>query len=86
MACKKQTLAKKTSPLCFHSPFNLAQSVRQHGTRKATKNGIFDLENTARYGLRSVRYYGATCRNKIPMDIKNSLSAVIFRRRLKVFL
>ena len=77
----------KISPPCFHSFFDLVQSVHQHGTRKATKNDIFlTQKNTTQYGLRSVRYFGAKCWNDIPMDIKESPSAISFRRKLKAFL
>ena len=77
----------KISPPCFHSFFDLVQSVHQHGTRKATNNDIFlTQKNTTQYGLRSVRYFGAKCWNDIPMDIKKSPSAISFRRKLKAFL
>ena len=77
----------KISPSCFHSFFDLVQSVHQHCTRQATKNDIFlTQKNTSQYGLRSVRYFGAKCWNDIPMDIKKSPSTISFRRKLKAFL
>ena len=77
----------KTSPSCFHSFFDLVQSVHQHCTRQATKKDIFLMQkNTAQYGLRSVRYFGAKCWNEIPMDIRKSYSTISFRRKLKAFL
>ena len=86
----------KISPSCFHSFFNLVQSVHQHRTRQATKNNIFlTQKNTAQYGLRLtnyhsvliiVRYFGAKCWNNIPMDIRKSSSKISFRRKLKAFL
>ena len=77
----------KISPSCFHSFFDLVQSVHQHGTRQATKSDIFlTQKNTSQYGLRSVRYFGAKCWNDIPLDIKKSPSSISFRRKLKAFL
>ena len=77
----------KISPSCFHSFFDLVQSVYQHCTRQATKKDIFLMQkNTAQYGLRSVRYFGAKCWNDIPMDIRKSSSTISFRRKLKAFL
>lgn len=76
----------KISPPCFHSFFDLVQSVHQYGTRQATKNDIFLTQNnTVQYGLKSVRYHGAKCWNDIPLNIKNSPSAISFRRNLKAF-
>ena len=77
----------KVSPSCFHSFFDLVQSVHKHCTRQATKNDIFlTQKNTSQYGLRSVRYFGAKCWNDIPMDIKKSPSTISFRLKLKAFL
>ena len=49
-------------------------------------------ENTAQYGLKSVRYFGAKfcndiqlIRHSIPIDIKRPPSACSFRRKLKAF-
>ena len=77
----------KISPSCFHSFFDLVESVHQHHTRQVAKNHIFlTQKNTLQYGLRSVRYYGAKCWNEIPVGIKISPSAISFRRKLKAFL
>ena len=77
----------KISPTCFHSFFELVESVHQYGTRQVTKNDIFlTQKNTLQYGLRSVRYYAAKFWNDIPVDIKKSPSRVVFRRKLKAFL
>ena len=77
----------KISPSCFHSFFDLVQSVHQHYTRQATKNDIFlTQKNTSQYGLQSVCYFGAKCWNDIPMDIKKSPSTIGFHRKLKAFL
>ena len=62
----------KISPSRFHPFFNLVQSVHQLGTRQTTKNDFFlTLKNTAQYGLRLVRCFGAKCWNDIPMDVKS---------------
>ncbi len=76
----------KISPVCFHNFFTPVESVHQYGTRQATKNDIFLTQNnTVQYGLKSVRYHGAKCWNDIPLNIKNSPSAISFRRNLKAF-
>ena len=50
----------RTSPSCFHSFFDLIESVHQYGTWQVTKNDIFlTRKNTLPYGIRSVRYCGA---------------------------
>ena len=77
----------KISPSCFHSFFELVESVHQCGTRQVTNNDIFMTQkNTLQYGLRSVRYCAAKFWNDIPVDIKKSPSPVMFRRKLKSFL
>ena len=69
----------KISPACFHSFFDLVQSVHQHCTRQATENDSFlTQKNTSQYGLRSVRYFGAKCWNDIPMDKKNHPLLLVF--------
>ena len=77
----------RISPSCFQSFFDLVESVHRYGTRQVTKNAIFlTQKNTLQYGIRSVRYCGDKCWNDIPVDIKKSPSANIFRRKLKAFL
>ena len=77
----------KISPSCFHSFFDLVESVHQHSTRQVAKNYIFlTQKNTLQYGLRSVRYYGAKCWNEIPVGIKLLPSAISFHCKLKAFL
>ena len=77
----------RISPSCFHSFFDLVESVHRYGTRQVTKNNIFlTKKNTLQYGIRSVRYCGAKFWNDIPLDIKKSPSPSIFRRKLKAFL
>ena len=74
-------------PSCFHSFFDLVESVHRYGTQQVTKNDIFlTQKNTLQYGIRSVCYYSAKCWNDKPVDIKNSPSANFFRRKLKAFL
>ena len=77
----------KISPTCFHNFFKSVASVHQYGTRQAGKDDIFlTQKNTNQYGLRSIHYHGSKCWNDIPVDIKRSPSANIFRQRLKAFL
>ena len=62
----------KISPPYFHSFFNLVDSVRQYGTRQATRNDIFlTHKNTTQYGIRSLRNFGAKMWNDIPVGIKS---------------
>ena len=76
----------KIAPSYFHSFFALVETVHQYGTRQAKKNDIFITQkNTLRYGLRSLRYFGAKCWNDISIDIKSSPSACSFRQKLKSF-
>ena len=77
----------RISPSCFHSFFDLVESVHRYGTRQVTKKDIFlTQKNTLQYGIRSVRFFGAKCWNDIHVDIKRSPSANIFRQKLKAFL
>ena len=55
----------RTSPSCFHSFFDLVESVHRCGTRQVTKKDIFlTQKNTLQYGIRSVRFFGAKCWNQ----------------------
>ena len=86
LLCFVYDCVNKISPSCFHSFFELVESVHPHRTRQATNNDIFlNQKNTLQYGLRSVRYFGAKCWNNIPSEIKSSPSAYIFRHKLKTF-
>ena len=86
LLCFVYDCVNKISPSCFHSFFELVESVHPYLTRQATNNDIFlNQKNTLQYGLRSVRYFGAKCWNNIPSEIKSSPSAYIFRGKLKTF-
>ena len=77
----------KISPPTFHTFFDSLSNVHQYGTRQATKGDIFLIQkNTLQYGLRSVRYYGAKCRNNIPDYIRRSPSVRSFQCNLKSFI
>ena len=77
----------KIPPSCFHNFFEILSDIHQYDTRQARKGDIFmTQENTLQYGLRSVRYAGAKSWNNIPFNIKQSPSAMSFRRRLKIHL
>ena len=87
LLCFVYDCVNKISPSCFHSFFELVESVHPYRTRQATNNDIFlnQKNNPIQYGLRSVRYFGAKCWNNIPSEIKSSPSAYIFRRKRKSF-
>ena len=75
LLCFVYDCVNKISPSCFHSFFELVESVHPYLTRQATNNDIFlNQKNTLQYGLRSVRYFGAKCWNSIPSEIKSSPS------------
>ena len=77
----------KISPPTFHTFFDSLSNVHQYGTRQATKGDIFLIQkNTLQYGLRSVRYYGAKCRNNIPDYMRRSPSVRSFQCNLKSFI
>ena len=69
----------RISPSCFHSFFDLVQSVHRYGTWQATKyDNFLTQKNTLQYGIRSLRFCGDKYWNEIPVDIKISSSANIF--------
>ena len=75
----------KISPSCFHSFFDLVESVLRYGTWQVTKNDIFlTQKNTLQYGIRSVHFYETKCWNDIPVGMKKSPSANIFRKNSKL--
>ena len=77
----------KISPVCFYNFFESIKSIHQHDTRKASKNDIFlTRKNTLQYGIRSVCFTGAESWNSIPTTIKESVSLVCFRYKLKSYL
>ena len=76
----------RISPSCFHSFFDLVESVHRYGTRQVTKNDIYlTQKNTLQYGIRSVRFYGAKCRNDIPVGLKNHPLLIFFEKNSKLF-
>ena len=86
LLCFVYDCVNKISPSCFHSFFELVESVHPNHTRQATNNNLFqNRKNALQYGLRSVRYFGAKCWTNIPLEIKGSPSAYTFRRKLKTF-
>ena len=86
LLCFVYDCVTRISPSCFHSFFNLVGSVHHYSARQATKHDIFlTQKNTLQYGIRSVRFLGAKCWSDIPVDIKISHSANIFRQNLKAF-
>ena len=69
LLCFVYDCVNKIPPACFHSFFELVESVHPHRTRQATNYDIFlNQKNTLQYGLMSVRYFGAKCWNNIPSN------------------
>ena len=76
----------KISPVCFYNFFESIK-IHQHDTQKASKNEIFlTRKNALQCGIRSVRFTGAEPWNSIPTTIKESVSFVCFRYKLKSYL
>ena len=63
------------------------KSIHQHDTRKASENDIsLTQKNALQYGVRSARFTGAEFWDSIPATIKESVSLVSFRYKLKSYL
>ena len=77
----------KIAPVCFHTFFEPIKSIHQHDTGNASKNDIFlTHKNTLQYGIKSIHFTGAKYWNSIPSTIKQSVSLINFRYKLKQFL
>ena len=71
----------------FSKYFQLSNTVHSHEARQVAGGDIFQsIRNTFRYGLRSIKYFGAKLWNGIPTFIKVSVSLNIFKSKLKEFL
>ena len=74
-------------PSPFYNYFHLSNTVHNHETRQAVKGDIFPpITNSFLYGLRSIKYFGAKLWNDLPTFIKNSVSFIVFKSKLKEFL
>ena len=77
----------KLAPHYFHSYFSLNSSIHSYETRHSTRGDIYVVEkNTLQFGLRSIRYMGAKLWNDLPLEVRNSTSKFLFKRKLKLYL
>ena len=76
----------KVSPACFHTYFTPHSSVHRIVTRQVTRGDLFQsLKNTTIYGLKTIKYFGSKLWNTLPLFIRVSCSASVFRSSLKTF-
>ena len=74
----------KQLPPCFCNFYNSLDEIHSIQTRQAqNKNIHIKSFNTDQFGKISLRYFGATLWNKIPVEIKESLSLTTFMKKLK---
>ena len=75
------------APIYFSDYFVSIHSVHNVGTRQSKKGDLFALRcNTTQYGLRSIHYLGVRIWNSLPIEIRESPSLSIFKKKLKDFL
>ena len=76
----------KLSPIYFHNYFTPSSSVHRFGTRQATRGDLFNtLKNTTLYGHKTVQYFGSKLWNTLPIFIRVTVTAALFRSKLKVY-
>ena len=74
------------APIYFSKYFVSIHSVHNIGTRQSKKGDLFALRcNTTQCGLRSIHYLGVRIWNSLPIEIRESLSLSIFKKKLKYF-
>ena len=72
------------APIYFREYFVSIHSVHNIGTRQFKKGDLFALHcNTTQYGLRSIYYLGVRIWNSLPIEIRESPSLSIFKKKLK---
>ena len=76
----------KLSPIYFHNYFTPSSSVHRFGTRQATRGDLFNtLKNTTLYGHKTVQYFGSKLWNTLPIFIRVTVTAALFRSKLKAY-
>ena len=72
------------APIYFSDYFVSIHSVHNIGTWQSKKGDLFALRcNTTQYGLRSIHYLGVCLWNSLPIEIRESPSLSIFKKKLK---
>ena len=75
------------APHYFHNYFSLNSSIHSYETRHSTRGDIYvEKKNTLQFGLRSIRYMGEKLWNDLPLEVRNSTSKFLFKRKLKLYL
>ena len=76
----------KLSPIYFHNYFTPSSSVHRFETRQATRGDLFNtLKNTILYGHKTVQYFGSKLWNTLPIFIRVTVTAALFRSKLKAY-
>ena len=74
----------KLSPVHFQEYFVPCSQVHRFNTRLASRGDLFlERKNTFQYGIRSIEFTGARLWNMLPVPLRESSSAAIFRAELK---
>ena len=77
----------KLAPHYFYNYFSLNSSIHSYETRHSTRGDIYvEKKNTLQFGLRSIRYMGAKLWNDLPLEVRNSTSKFLFKRKLILYL
>ena len=77
----------KLAPHYFHSYFSINSSIHSYYTRHSTHGDIYiEKKNTLQFGLRSIRCMGAKLWNDLPLEVRNSTSKFLFKRKVKLYL
>ena len=76
----------KLSPVYFHNYFTPSSSVNTFGTRQAARGDLFNtLKNTTLYGQKTVQYFRSKLWNALPIFIRVTVTAALFRSKLKAY-
>ena len=74
----------KLAPIHFQEYFVPCSQVHRFNTRLASRGDLFlERKNTFQYGIRSIEFTGARLWNMLPVPLRESSSAAIFRAELK---
>ena len=72
------------TPVCFHNFFTLNSSMHHYKTRQSACGDFYLVrKNTVQYGVKCIKYMGATFLNNLPVELRNFTSKFLFKKRLK---